>query len=124
MRYSSEGFLRYDPGPNTRIVLLVDQGLADYYRRLIPRHIEVKPQRHAAHITVFRTGLEHTDSPAWGRHDGEIVPFTYDGQIFHHDGYFYLEVESERLDAIRRELWLPRHFDPVKGHHITIGNDR
>lgn len=104
--------------------MFVDQGLADYYCWLLPRYIDARPQRHPAHVTVFRTGLDMADEDAWGRHEGEIVPFTYDGRVLRHDGYFYLEVESVRLDEVRIELGLPRHFDPVKGHHITIGNDR
>jgi hypothetical protein len=119
MHHQGEGILHY--GPNYRAVLLVDQGIADYYRRLIPKWIGVNPQRHQAHITVARTGLEVTPKPEkWGYYEGETVQFFYSGEIEFHDGYYYLRVESKRIDAIRRELGLLQHFDPVKGHHITV----
>lgn len=121
--FTGEGILHYGPEED-RAILLVDQDLADFYRRLVPKYIDIKAQRHPAHVTVVRTGLERPLAGPWGRYQGEVVPFTYSNEIGLHDGYFYLQIESDRLDAIRRELGLPRHFDPVKGHHITIGNDR
>lgn len=122
MVHRSEGILQY--GSYERAVLLVDQGLADYYRRLIPKYIDVRPQRHAAHVTVVRGGYETPDRTAWGKYEGEVIPFDYTNEILLHDGYFYLRVECDRLDAIRHELGLPTFFDPVKGHHVTVGNAR
>lgn len=65
MVHRSEGILQY--GSGDRAVLLVDQGLVDYYRRLIPKYIDVRPQRHPAHVTVVRGGYETPAPKAWGQ---------------------------------------------------------
>ncbi len=121
MWHSSEGILKYGASST---VLLVDQELSDYYRRLIPRYIDVRPQRYPAHVTIFRAELELAESKSLRQYDGETIFFNYNSRIFYHDGYFYLNVESGRLDEIRIGLGLSSHFDSVKGHHITIGNNR
>lgn len=123
MSHPGEGRLQY--GPGIRAVLLVDQSIANYYRHMIPKYVEVKPQRHQAHVTVVRIGLEvPTNMESWGRHEGELIRFRYGSDVLFDNGYYYLNVECPRIEQIRLELGLPPVFDVKKGHHITIGNSK
>src|SRR6516162_327375 len=126
--FESEGKLQY--GPGIRLVAWVDQSVADYYRKMIPKYHYVQPQMYKAHITIVRTGKETpTNMDAWGKHEGEIVPFRYDTQIRTDGTYWYLNAYSERIGEIREELGLPRfRFGDLgadrQSYHITIANNK
>lgn len=125
--FSSTGILHY--GPGIRIILNIDQGVADYYRHLIPSYYEVHKQKYAAHITVVRSGREKpTNMEAWGRHQGEEVAFQYSPEIQFEEPYWYLHVWSARIGEIRKELGLEEfRFNDGSNkrcYHISIGNSK
>ena len=122
MSFKSSGALRY--GPGIRAIVEVDQGIANYYRSLIPKYHYVQPQMYAAHITIVRTGKETPKNMAsWGKYEGEEIPFVYENQIHTDGNYWYLNVQSDRIGDIREELGLPRfRFGDRNYYHITIGN--
>lgn len=126
MVFNSKGILRY--GPGIRAIVEVDQGIADLYRKLIPKYNYVQPQMYSAHITVVRTAKETPKNMGvWGKYEGEEIPFTYDNHVYNDATYWYLNVQSDRIGDIREELGLPRfRFGELgadrKSYHITIGN--
>jgi hypothetical protein len=121
--FSSHGTLRYSNNPN-KLIVEVDQQLSDYYRKSL--FLKINPQRYPAHISVVRKEQPNLDS--WGKYEGELVEFNYSGEVFNDGVYYWLAVQSFRLEDIRKELGLPLISDitmsPSKTHrfHITIGN--
>ncbi len=128
--YKSHGMLHYS-GIN-RLVVNVEQDLADYYRSLIPRWIPNNRGRYRAHITVIREVKEKIEPEFiqfWGKYEGEIINFFYNPIIQQDDNYFWLDVYSQRLEEIRKELglWVVARFTIppppfVKTWHFTIAN--
>ena len=121
MWYKTQGPLRY--GPGIRAAVVVDQQLSNYYRSLIPKEKNVNGQRHPAHITVVRIGVEEPPNmDVWGKYEGELVEFEYSSEIERDGLYWFLRVRSERIAEIRVELGLPEQRDRFKGYHITVAN--
>jgi hypothetical protein len=120
--FTSVGTLQY--GPGIRAVIWVDDEIAKYYRKLIPKYYSAQPQMYKAHITVVRTDKETPPNmEAWGKYQGEEIPFSYENEIQFDGTYFYLNAYSERIKEIRLELGLPEYrFDDNKKYHITIAN--
>jgi hypothetical protein len=124
--FASTGILQY--GPGLRVVAWVDQGIADFYRSLIPKYYFVQPQKYPAHITVVRLRLESAKNmEAWNKYEGEEVSIQYGNEIGFDGIYYYLNVMSDRIGDIREELGLPRfRFGDLGAdrccYHITIGN--
>ena len=72
------GILTY--GPARRLVIDADQGIADFYRALIPLYRPTNPQRYPAHVSVVRHE-DVTDHCAWGKYAGQEIPFEYNSEI-------------------------------------------
>jgi hypothetical protein len=131
MLYQSKGILRYsivDIG--YKLIVEVDQGISDFYRRLIPKARYVKPQMYSAHISVVRRETP-PNLEFWGKYDGEEIEFWYDTDIKWGKVYYWLNTFSERLEFIRTELGLPvssEYTRPPEGFikcfHCTIGNTK
>jgi len=130
MMFESTGVLQYTTYPEYRLVALVDQGITDFYRSLIPKWELVNRPRWPAHITIVRPGYEEPiNLEPWGKHEGESLQFFYDSHIHKGEAYYWLNIWSVRLEEIRRELGLPvenKFTIPPKGFsktfHCTIGN--
>lgn len=128
MVFNSKGILRY--GPGIRAIVEVDQGISNFYRKLIPKYNYVQSQMYPAHITVVRTAKEiPTNMSVWGKYEGQEIPFTYDNHVYNDKTYWYLNVQSDRIGDIREELGLPRFRSGElgadrKSYHITIGNSK
>jgi hypothetical protein len=126
--YSSEGILKY--GPGIRAIVVADQGISDYYRKMIPKYYGVQPQFYPAHITVVRNDIEKpTNMDVWQKYEGEPIPFTYNPEIRTDGTYWYLDVLSDRVGDIREELGLPRfrltELGASRGKfHLTIANSK
>ncbi len=122
--YQSTGTLRYSG--NDKLNLEIDGGIAQYYLKMIPKWIDKQPQAYRPHITVVRGfGIEiPTNRDAWGKYEGEEVPFEYEGHVYYKEPYFYLKVNSKRLEEIRQELGLPRTREKYMGFHVTIANSK
>lgn len=130
MIYESTGVLRYTTTPEYRLVVNIDQDLADYYRSLIPKWKLVNRPRWPAHITIVRPGKEEpVNLEFWGKYEGESLQFLYDSHIHKGEVYYWLNIWSIRLEEIRKELGLPvstQYTIPPKGFvktfHCTIAN--
>lgn len=120
MWHRSTGKFQYGPGTR-RAVLLVDQGIADFYRALIPKYIRTNPQMYPAHVSIVRH-----ESPQsmllWGTHQGELAEFEYESIIRNDDTYFWLNVRSDKLLRFREELGLAPYPSWRNLYHITVGN--
>ena len=124
----SKGLVYY--GPGIKAYVSVDQGLSDFYRSLIPKYYNAKPQKYKSHITIVRLGKEFPKNMSvWKKHQGLNVNFFYDNEIQSDGKYFWLNVQSEDIEKIREELGLPKFRDDRKfggilrkEYHITIAN--
>jgi hypothetical protein len=128
--YESSGLIQY--GPGIRAIAIIDQGISDFYRSLIPKYYNAKPQKYKSHITIVRNGKEYPlNMNCWGKYDGCTIKFLYDPEIKTDGKYFWLDAQSEDIGKIRQELGLPfyrddRYFGGVmrKEYHITIANTK
>jgi hypothetical protein len=130
MLYESTGTLRYEP--DYRLSVEVDQGIADFYRSLIPKWFSHNKPRWRAHITVVRSeketpiNLEH-----WGKYDGQELQFLYSPYIHQGEVYFWLNCFCVKLEDIRIELGLSAVSEytlPPEGFrkcfHCTLANTK
>jgi hypothetical protein len=113
-----------------RLVVEVDQDIADFYRSLIPKSRCVNRQRYGAHISVVRHETP-VNLDVWGKYQGEMVEFTYDSEIKWGTVYYWLNCFSKKLEEVRTELGLPvssQYTRPpgswVKCFHMTVGNNK
>ena len=124
--FTSTGILQY--GPHIRAVVSINQGIADFYRKLIPKYCYSQPQLYPAHITVVRLKLETVKNMEfWNKYEGEEIEFSYDNTIGFDGIYYYLNIQSERIGDIREELGLARfRFGDLGAdklcYHATIAN--
>lgn len=124
--YEADGILQY--GPGGRAVVWIDQGINDFYRKLIPKYCYPQPQMYPAHITVVRIKKESPKNmDVWGKYEGEVIQYSYDPTIRFDGTYFYLNAYSERIGDIREELGLPRFRFGELGsdkcsYHTSIAN--
>lgn len=123
--YESTGILAYD---EHKLIVRVDQDLADYYRRLIPPYKNVRRQRYPAHISVVRNEVPPHQA-LWGKYEGQPITFWYDTRIRWGQVYWWLECYCRRLEEIRLELGLPVHSEYTRPpgrfrqcFHCTLGN--
>lgn len=120
--HQSIGTLIYRKDLSVR--LLVDTGIVDFYRSLIPKWIQYNNPRHYPHISVVR--LESPSLKNWKLYHGHRVSFTYDTSIHIDNLYIWMNVYSDFLLSVRRSLGLSgfsRHKNPPKDcFHITIAN--
>lgn len=110
-------------GPGIRAIAEIDQELSDYYRSLIPKYYNVKPQKYKSHITIVRTAIENPPNMEyWGKYENQYINFSY-SPVIHNDGtYFWLNAYSADIEKIREELGLPKYRLARNEYHITIAN--
>ena len=125
--YESTGQLQYSK--DWRLVLRVDQGLADYYRSLIPKWTPCQRPRWPAHVTIVRQEKETpVNKQFWWRYNNERVKFLYSPIVHQGKVYYWLNVYCNRLEEIRIELGMPchsQHTQPEgfrKSFHVTVAN--
>ena len=79
--YHSVGVLKYTNEPsNLRVV--IDPGIADFYRALIPKWIYFNKPMYPPHISAIRKEIV-PNLEAWRKYDGHEIDFTY-SNIIHH----------------------------------------
>jgi 2'-5' RNA ligase len=123
--FQSSGRLRYCD--NFKIIVEIDPQIAAYYRSLIPKWYTVNQTRYVPHVTVVRNEIPK-NKDAWGKHYGKKVQFEYSGWINVGRIYYWLNVHSAELEAVRTELGLAptsnwsRPPSEEKCFHTTIGN--
>lgn len=131
MLYESKGVLRYGEADyGHKLVVEVEQAIADYYRSLIPKYKTANRQRYGAHISVVRKETP-VNLDAWGRREGQEVTFWYEPVIREGTVYWWLNVFCTELEEVRTELGLevssPYTVPPegfFKCFHMTIGNKK
>lgn len=130
--FQSIGVLHYSHNDNYgyRLVMDVDQGIADFYRSMLPKWIDRKPQRYGAHVSIVRKEVP-VNLDVWGKHEGQEIEFSYSNMVQTGIVYFWLNVFCKRLEEIRVELGLPVSSEYtlppegfVKCFHMTIGNSK
>ena len=113
-----------------KLILEVDQQLADFYFNLIPDYVDVNRQKYPAHVSVVRNEIP-VNLDEWGKYEGKEIEFIYSNYVNEGTVYFWLNVFSKDLEKIRLELGLPVNsiytLPPegfVKCFHMTIGNKK
>jgi hypothetical protein len=126
--FKSQGRLQYSQDP-VKLIVQVDPGIAYFYRALIPKYLRVKGQAYPPHISVVRKVIP-PNMEVWGKYEGQKVEFEYDTYVFNDSTYYWLNVWSYDLEAVRKELGLKPFGDvtesPDKRHrfHLTLGNTK
>ena len=129
--HTSTGVLRYSNDEGYyRLVVNIDPEISKYYYSLIPKWFDTNRPRWAPHVTVVRPIKEiPTIFDAWGKYEGELVNFQYDGSVYYGKVYFWINVFCKRLEEIRTELGLEvssPYTRPPEGYkkcfHSTIAN--
>jgi len=132
MSFKSQGVLKYsvlEPNVSYKLTMVVDPGIAEFYRSMVPKHEKCKPGRYAPHVTVVRNELP-PNMTKWGAHEGLKVEFEYDALIWHDETYWWLDCYSEFLESVRVGLGLPAYSEwnsppSMKScFHMTIGNSK
>ena len=126
--FESTGTLQYSK--DWRLVLKVDQDLADYYRALIPKWYPNQRPRWPAHVTVVRQEKETPKyKEHWWKYNGESVNFFFSPLIQFDKIYFWISVWCKKLEDIRNELGMPIYSQYTlppsgfsKNFHCTIAN--
>ena len=123
--FKSVGKLVYSP---RRCVVEIDDGIARFYRALIPKSQKWLKPMYDPPITVVRTGIESVDESLWGYMDGSNIDFKYDPYIWIGRKYIWLDAFSKELEEVRENLGLPKQRMPHplgmdhSCFHITIAN--
>ena len=130
--HSSIGVLKYsyDKDYGYKLIVSVDQGIALFYKWLIPLWKVANPQRYPAHISLVRKEIPK-NLAAWGKHEGRRIKFSYSPDIQCDSRYWWINAFSTELEEIRVELGLPissKFTRPPDGYlstfHITIANSK
>lgn len=132
MEHESTGHLQYfngEDGEPLKVIVLVDPGIVQVARALLPPALSLNSTRHSPHITVARNETV-TNRAAWGFGEGWLVTFGYDPYVYNDDTYYWLRVTCPVLNTVRQSLGLPdwsdqsRAPDGFDSFHITIGNTK
>lgn len=119
-KYSSIGWI-----DKTCCSVIIDQGISDFYRWLIPKYKNVKTQRHRAHITLVRSfekpNYHFENFKKYSKY--KTIKFFYSPYIYNDDKYYYLNCISPEIENIRTILGLPV-FRFENCYHITLGNTK
>lgn len=135
------GVLVYDPhrpGLKTKtdwwIVVNTDSEICRYYRWWVWRRymIDLKQPSWGAHVSVLRGGKPQPDKMhLWKKYQGEKIEFDYSPNVRQQgdttegvgpNHFWFVDVWSERLGEIRKELGFTTKFDGKKiKYHMTIG---
>ncbi len=116
--FATPGIIHY--GTNMAVAN-IDQDVANFYYRLLPKSIGAQKQMFQAHVTIVRYE-DIADKIIWGEYDGEQVEIHYNNNIKNDGVYYWLDVQCERLRKIREELGLDPYPPWRNRFHITIGN--
>ena len=120
------GTLRYFENPY-KIVVEIDPEISNYYASLVPKYFRLNKQKFAPHISVVRNEVP-VKMENWRKHEGILVPFTYNNEIEYDEAYFWLGAASKELELLRVNLglvnvnYVTKTPDGSHNFHITIGN--
>ena len=131
MWFAATGIIQYFDGGSKphKAWVLVDPELARFYRALIPPWIPTNQQRYPAHISFVRK-ITPANLDVWGKHEGRQVAFQYENVLYNDERYWWLNVVSPDIEAIRTELGMPpvgpTTWSPNNQHrfHCTVANTK
>lgn len=136
-----KGVIRYNPkreglkSNQSCCIIELDSGIADYYRCMVNKHygLELIKPPWGAHISIIQgqEALEAEKNLNWGLYEGKEIEITYfpyprysgdtDNKYGSDGGWFwFLTVESEIFNTLRKELNLPE----IRSPHLTIGRKK
>lgn len=109
--------------PWTAIVKVNPRVTSPHLRNIRAQGIAISQPAWGPHITVVRGEAPPMDYKLiWDLHDGETIEFETLGEPRKNkNGHWWLDIKSERLDEIRKELGLPAPRIPF---HLTIGKEQ
>ncbi len=126
--YESEALLQYSRNDEGyKLIALLDPGITNLARALLPKNVKLNRQKYPPHITVVRNE-QPPDLDRWGAYQDTWHRVTYDPYVFNDEMYYWLKVFCPFFYQIRLELGLPFSYvktrppDGVECFHTTIGN--
>lgn len=125
--FESVGIIKYHTNPY-KLIVEVDPEISRYYRSLIPKSHRVQSQMYKPHISVVRKEIPNNVDKLWFKYENKKVEFQYSNYIFNGEIYYWLNVYSDFLIEIRKELNLNiiNNFKMYENEkyrfHITLGN--
>jgi hypothetical protein len=130
--FVSSGKLLYSNDGGYKLIVELEQDIANYYYSLIPKYYRIQKPRYKPHITVVRIGVEvPVNLQYWNKYHENIITFRYGTEINYDNNYYWISVWSTELERIRRELGLSdssRFLIPPTGFkknfHCTIANTK
>lgn len=125
LMFLSSGILKYFPlegveGNIGWLILKSDPELCLYYCWFIEKCLGIKLQQsmHKCHISVIR-GEVIPLPDTWNAYSGKLIHFHYSNLISTNGKYWWINIYSPCLVAIRQELGLAPQ--PEINFHLTIG---
>ena len=121
--HTSEG--RWSVRSNGLLVILVDEGIGDYYRMWFNKthrvqNIRLMKPKWGSHISVTREGEPaRYDVSLIKSLDGQPVTFRYTHEMDDNANHYWLDVECPAALDLREKLGLPRQ--PEFALHLTVG---
>lgn len=106
------------------LIINANNDIAAYYRKLIhyySRPIQLMPPKHGAHVTgIAGTYEQPPDFEIFWKFHLQPISFRYSNEVQTDGSYYWLRVECEELEEIRKQIGL---MPTIKyPWHLTIGN--
>ena len=122
--FQTEGIIRYY---NNWCMAWVDDGVAKYYRALLPQACYIRPPMRPAHVSIVRLFETVPDRSKWSKYKGQSIVVEYEPGVQTNGIYYWLDCWSDEIGFIRRSLGLGTFrendgFSSFNCYHITIGN--
>lgn len=107
----------------TWVILQCDKDIINYYKWFLTKKgVKLDALLWGSHISVIRGGsydkIDTNYIKHWKYNDGLDIKFNY-GDLVTNGTHWWLEVQSDELEEMRKNLGLQPH--PDFGFHITIG---
>lgn len=126
-QFKATGKIVYDPVAGKAqnpwwVIVECPKDIIEYYQHWITKEEGIKLNKplFGAHISVVRGEEPPEDCrDLWRKMQEQEVEFTYAHEVETDGEYYWLRVECEELNQLRKELGLSEHVQ--FGFHLTIG---
>lgn len=130
--FKTSGKLVYSPKSHLKqadkwLVLMLDDEISKYYRHLYEKTYPIRNSGFCQkltrpvwgpHVSIIRNE-QIPNQQAWGFAANKMISIEYEGGVKSNNEYFWLDVYSDELSAIRELMGLSR--TPKWGFHMTVG---
>lgn len=123
--YKIRGVVKYNPirkgiksKSNICVIDVDSDELCEYYQWHVMKQYGVRlhSPMFGTHTTIIKPEESNIHHPMWGKHEGKEIEIEY-GFVERHWGFWSLNVYSDEVIAIRKEMGLNLYYRL----HMTIG---